>query len=218
MEKWRILLAVVLILGIFGLLLISPYGGFLRNSFSGVTGFFASKPSGQGFPITIKMVKESYYGHSFKLTNSSVILSGVYQLLKVGDQVFTLKNNQNTTIIFDDYVGSFEYTSDGIIKVSGQASYFEFGDLVSSSGKPFKVYLELVPTTIIAVPISEQKLVFTSAYGYIERYIGNKYAQIGLSNDKLEVDNFAGSLRSDGASLVLDGLASNIKGDNFTFV
>jgi len=220
--RWKVLLAIVLIVVIVGLLLTTKTGmdyfEFLRNRVGEFFSVMFRKPPGELFEVVLTTDREPFFGQSYKLTNSSFSCSGVYQSIRFGEHLINLKTLKKVYIELNDIKGTFEYTKEGVVKLSGDSTLIEIDDLTLSSSKPSKVEIEIVPLEFSLTNIVQDKITLFPVTGDIKRIINDKIDSVSLTNDKLEINNFHGELSLRDENIMLAGSTSSIVGDKFSFM
>ena len=183
-----------------------------------LTGFLTNQKSATSFTFTLTTQKESFFGQQYKLTNSSLDTTGIYQYLHIGNIYLESKQGKRITIALRNFNGNFEVSAGGSIILKGTATYAEIGDLAASPEKSLSVEMEILPTTYVLSSIQQNAINFAGISGTLERGSVNPDT-VNLANSKLTINYFAGSLsqKEDGTTVLL-GTASSIKGDNFSFV
>lgn len=232
--RWKGLLAAMLIILISALLLVTPIGqkytenirDFFANKVGSAISTLSSavlktKPSGT-FTVYLSASRESFYGQSYKISNSTFSVTGTGQSIRIGEQTLTSKANSETSINIKVTSGVLEMLGNGNVKVSGNSDYFEIDDYIFSSGKPVKIEIEINPSTFSLTPLSADKIVFGSVTGEIKRFKGEMGELVdtgSLRNSQLEIRSFSGYIKLDEqGSMILHGLTNNVKGDTFNFV
>jgi hypothetical protein len=227
---WKVLLSLMLIILISGVFLITPIGqkysesirGFFTKNVGSVISTFSTavlktKPSGY-FTVYLSASKESFYGQSFKVSNSTLSITGTYQNIRIGDQTLNSKSNKEANININNLNGVVEMMGNGNLRVSASSGYFEVGDYIFSSARPVKIEAEFTPSTFSLTPLVADKIVFSSVTGEIKR-LGELTNTASLSNSKLEIRSFNGYIKLElEGSMSLHGLSNNVKGDTFNFV
>lgn len=216
--KWKAILAVVVILGIVGLLYATDMGkgylDFIRSTVGNFISILAKTPQTSGFQVDVEANKKPFYGVSYRVANSSFEGSGVFQSMTISDLDMTLNSDKKVDVAAADFNGQFDYTSDGVVRLTGTASKVVVGDRSYSSAKPTKVSLELVPFSFLISNLNVAKMAFNGVLGSVKSSAGQ--AQLELS--KLEISNFIGNMSlSEDEKVKLGGTASSIVGDRFSF-
>ncbi len=221
------LIAVFVIIGIGAMLLRTESGmsyttqalEFLKvrvgNFVAGLTGKdIWSKESGH-FRIVLTADKSSFAEQSFQLTNSSLTVSGVVEsLLNIGS-VELHKRDMSINVEIKGAKGTFEYTSVGTVKFDGTVSSIDVDDNSYTSSKgDLKVSFEIVPVSFALDPLSQKKLVLSSATGSLVRLNedGSIKSSEELAGEELEINKFYGVLKLEGTNTILDGTAESVKG------
>lgn len=220
--RWKALLAVVLIVVIVGLLLTTKTGldyfEFLRNKVGEFFSVMFRKPPGELFEIVLTTSREPFFGQSYKVTNSSFSCSGVYQSIRFGEHVISQKTLKKVSIELKNIKGTFEYTKEGSIRLSGQSTFIEIDDLRLSSPRASRVEIEIVPLDFSLTNIDQDKITLFPVTGDIKRVINDKLDSVSLTNEKLEINDFRGELSFREGDMMLAGSASSIVGDKFSFM
>jgi len=228
---WKPIIAALLVIGIFGFFLTTEYGKSLFGSLGvnlggeglgglgGLTGFISQpRPSGPGFQMTLTTTKENLAGQKYHVTNVSVVMSGIYDPLKVGDQSFASKSGKELFVSVADFTGDIAFTENGTMTLSGTTDYMEIGDLTSASSNRVKVQMEVIPTTASVSGLNLNTIHFDSITGSIQRFGGSVPDTVALSGGKLDITLFDGTLSWDDKGVTLSGIADSVKGYNFSFV
>lgn len=226
---WKALLAIILILSIAGLLLFTDIGKNFVNSIRGniagfirgnIAGFFSKIFEGQpGEPFTIFLTanRESFYGQSYSMSNSTLICSGAYNYIRIDGRPVAHKIDKTVDLKVLEFNGNFEVTSTGSIKISGSSSVIEISDWIIS-GKPMDVELEITPSNFLLLGVSQEKITLVGVTGEIRRIHEGKFDQVSLSSDDLEIKNFMGNLGlSETGMISLNGATTSVKGKKFSF-
>lgn len=231
--NWRSLLTVFVILGIGFMLLTTEsgqkfavqaldfvkvrVGNFVSGLFSGTFNWnvFGQTPSGEQFLISLSVVKNSFYGQQYSVSNTSLDAGGVCESgVKIGN-IALHKGSMECNILAEDMKGTFEYTVAGTVKFSGDVSKLEIdsNSYTSSDGK-LKTSFEVLPSDFLLVGLSNRKITIPSATGSIQRLNpeGSIKSTEGLENEQLEISGFVGFIRLEGSNIKLQGLAVSVKG------
>jgi hypothetical protein len=220
--KWKPLVAVILILGIFGFFIASNFGqpliDSLRKGLGDFTGFFIKPSQKTLFSFSLETNKFSLYGLTpTRISNSTFSANGVYQFLKFGDQLISMKNKNEITIYVKNLRGTFSITTDGIVKIYGDSNYMEVDDMIFSSNANKKIEIEIMPNDFVLSNFVTDEFVMPSISGTAYRFAGDKTDTISFQNSKITIDEFVGNLEWRNGNSVISGLASLLKGDKFSF-
>ncbi len=98
--------------------------------------------------------------------------------------------------------------------MSGDSTIIYLDDSVYSSSTPIKVDLEVIPFKFILESLSQQKISLQSVSGTISRE-GRGLENLG--NTSIEISNFAGSLKLENGTTILNGIANSVKGTGFSW-
>jgi hypothetical protein len=219
-HHWKIWLTLILILGIVGLLLYTDAGKktlslFKIPQFKKIT----PTPTGAQFSITLNSNKEAFYSQMYTVTNSTFVANGICrQFIQINDLVLQ-KGETRCSVALAGFSGKVEYTSAGSVVASGESSSMFLDGSAYSSSKPIKVDLEVIPFTSTVDGLYKQKISLPSVSGSITRFKedGSIKSVVYLSNNSLEISNFAGSLNLENETAILSGIANSVKGTDFSW-
>lgn len=204
--KWKLLLAVLLIVGITALLVIGGTGIGVLDSLRNSVGNFVStafrwNSGAKQFYIILTTEKNMFYGSSYKVSNSTFQGVGTVKELKINKAPSPV--NQ-IDVSVEGMKGSLELTNENIIKVSADASKVVLNDLPILN---LNIYFEMTPSTFSLNQFNTDKLAFPSISGEMKAEGGwIRY----LSSSNIEIDGFKGSLSFEGSQATLEGLANKI--------
>jgi hypothetical protein len=219
-HHWKIWLTLILILGIVGLLLYTDAGKKTLSLFK-IPQFIKATPTPTGaqFSITLNSNTEAFYSQMYAVTNSTFVANGICrQFIELNDLVLQ-KGGTRCSIILGSLSGKVEYTNAGSVVASGESSSIVLDDSAYSSSKPIKVDLEVIPFTSVVDSLYKQKISLPSVSGTITRFKedGSIKSVVYLSNNSLEISNFAGSLKLENETAILSGIANSVKGTDFSW-
>lgn len=227
MVNWKALLAVFIAVGIVGLLFATDIGNKYAQFLGSKVGSFLSAilnmnlaGNGESFRILLAADKDAFYGQSYGVTNSSLRVAGICQSsITVGNTVMQI-GGQRCTVEAQKAQGKFEYTASGSIKFAGTAEGLVVNDYpFLSTGKSMDVSFEVIPQDGFSLSsFTQSSMQLSSVTGSVNSWKGDTQLSIdNLSNSAITVSNFNGNMNSDGTSVVLVGLASSVKGKDFSW-
>ncbi|MEM7825208.1 MAG: hypothetical protein QXO27_04520 [Candidatus Aenigmatarchaeota archaeon] len=212
--RWRFFLALIIIMGIIGLVIYSGLGKGLLGLKSGE--FAKTKESQQSFFIVLSAEKESFYGQIYNVANSTFIGSGLCQPIKLNE--LTLKKESTCDITMGDYSGVFEYSSIGSVKLIGQTNNLIIDGSTYSSPQPINILLEIVPSSFAIGGISGDKISMSSVVGEVKRLENDIVKSISyLKGELLNIDNFVGEIKLENGLVTLSGMTNSVKGNSFSW-
>lgn len=219
-HHWKIWLTLILVLGIVGLLLYTDAGKKTLSLFK-IPQFTKTVPATTGpqFSITLSSNKEAFYSQMYTVTNSTFTANGICkQFIEINDLVLQ-KGATRCNVILGGFSGKVEYTNAGSVVASGESSSIILDDSAYSSSKPIKIDLEVIPFTSMVDGVSKQKISLSSVSGSITRFKedGSVKSVVYLSNNSLEISNFAGSLGLENETAILTGMTNSVKGTDFSW-
>lgn len=216
--RWKILLAVLLILGMAGLLALTPQGqSFLAGigiDLSGVFTLFKPPISGNYFSFSLTLDKSLMNGMSFKLEDGSVRANGTYIDDVILGNSIREKKTKEGNVELSGFKGTV-YVTNTIKIVGDAASVAVEGEVTRSVDKMLKVQIEIYPNSYFVAPVTENKIQFSSIDGKLER-IGDGAIQ-PLKNDTIDISNFIGNVRLEDGLVILSGSTTQITGKTFSW-
>ena len=219
--KYKLVLAVVLVLAIVGLIFVTdlgqPIGNFLSGNLGGLTSLFTGGNKGPGFGINLKVNSESLYGQTFKISNSTIKLTGIPTVAKLNDQTLSFKEFQVVDMTIGNFKGNVVFNKDGSFGIVGETNYVEMDNFVFSSDKPKNIQLNVGSNSLSIDSFNSDKIALASASGSVDRVMNEKVDSASFDG-KLEVNYFVGSMKLTDNSAEFLGTASSVKGDKFSFV
>lgn len=214
--QWKILLAVLAVLALTSTVLFTQ-PDYAKLFVDKITGFFSSiiKPSVPevSFQIILTADKNSFYGQGYKVSNSTLMVSGVPVQMRVSDVVWKVEDDNRTDVVVD-FDGTFEITKTGSILVSGKSRYVKINDVMTSDQAD--VGIEIVPTEgFILGSLVQNRITLVSVNGEITRLDTGGVQP--LSGTSVDIDGFIGNMQLKDEKIVLSGLVNSVKGKNFNW-
>ncbi len=214
--RWKLWLTIFLIAGIAYLLFFSSatrqYTQFFRSKLGEFISIFQKKTEGKLFEISIRVNKESLGNLTLDFPNSTIVLSGEFYSLTIGEQKIANQNVEKVSL--KEFSGSLEKRGN-YFKIVGNCKNYEINDLIFFSEKFLKVEIEATPSEISLFNIKSSEIILLNANGEIKRIKDGVYDQITLKNSYVEIKNFEGSLTISGDELRMSGLTEHVKGKDF---
>lgn len=214
---WKALLAVLVVLALTSTVLFTK-PDYARLFADRISGFFSSiiKPITPevSFQIVLTADKNSFYGQSYKISNSTLMVSGTPVQMRVNDVLWNVKNDNRADVVVD-FDGTFGITKAGSITVSGKSRYVEINNLGTSDQAD--VSIEIVPTEgFVLSSLIQNKVSLSSVNGKISRQ--NPSSDLILEDASVEIEGFIGNMQLKDDKIILSGLvnAVKVKGVNWT--
>lgn len=212
--RWKAFLALIIILGIIGLITQADIGKKLLSNFK-IGGFIKTTPP-KTFSIVLNSEKESFYGQTYKVANATFNGEGICQTIKLNE--LRLERGLRCKIAIVDLTGQFEYASVGSIRINGVSSSINIDDTVYSSAQPIKIELEVIPFNFTLATLSENKISLASVSGEIKRIENDAIMSYSkLIRSSLDISNFVGKIELANGLVSLTGVASSVKGQDFSW-
>lgn len=213
---WKALLAVLAVLALTSTVLFTQ-PDYARLFADRISGFFSNiiKPITPevSFQIVLTADKNSFYGQSYKMSNSTLMVSGTPVQMAVENVLWNIKDDNRVDAIVD-FDGTFEITKAGSIVVSGKSRYVEINKMGTSD--QVDVNMEIVPTEGFTLSsLVQNKISLSSVNGEITRL--DTGGMQPLDGTSLEIDGFIGHMQLKDDKIVLSGLVNTVKGKNFNW-
>ena len=211
-HHWKFWLLLVFIVGIFGMLFYTNTLNFIK-----IGKFIETvNPPVQYFPIQLETSEDTFFSHSFSMTNTSINAKGICQTSVSVNDISVTRDGIMCDVILDGFNGNIDFSAGGNMIISGNADGMRIGDSSFSSGKSLNVYVEMIPTEFLLTDISMKSLSLPDANGKISKIKGGEAAVIGiLNNSPLEIDNFNGYLKLENGKMILTGETTSVKSQEF---
>ncbi|MDI6798870.1 MAG: hypothetical protein QMD12_02645 [Candidatus Aenigmarchaeota archaeon] len=227
--RWKLLLAVLVIV-ILGMLLTTQHGlnlaDFIKNKISETSSFIFGVQPKSAFPAILTVGlnnKNSFYGQSYKLSDSTFTTSSMFNSIKIDDGKISVPEKR-TDMIIRGFRGNFEITSFGSLKLTGESTYIKINMIEMTREKPYKVEVEALPfdcspSCSFQLEGLSSNIVFPSVTGEVKKLKadGSLDQLKRLENERLEIENFNGIFQLSDDSLILTGMTSQIRGEGFVF-
>ncbi len=214
-SNFKMFLALFLIAGIVGLL---AYGNKGDNAVSSVLGRFTNiGAGGDAFDLRLSTDATVLYGNSFALSGSDITISGVCNVVNIGELTIE-RENTRCTIQTSGYSGKFDYTPFGSIVLAGQSSAVKLDTYTYSSGKPVNFEVEIIPMGMFVTGISKSKLSMVAPFGEIAKFSNGELKGVSyLSGTPLDINNLNGNIELKDGVLTITGAATAVKSTEFTW-
>lgn len=215
--QWKVLLTVFVVLTLISTLLFSK-PDYAKLFVDRMSGFLSNiiKPSipEVSFQIILTADRNSFYEQSYKVYNSTLMVSGVPIQMKVGDVQWSIKNDNIVDVIVD-FDGTFEITKAGSVAVSGKSRYVEINNVGTSNQAD--VSIEIVPTEgFVLGGLVQKRITLSSVKGEITRVDTGGVQP--LSDTSVDIDSFIGNMQLKDDKIILNGFVNSVKvkGVNWT--
>lgn len=208
--NWKALVAVVVVLGILGLIALTEqgrnYAVFLGKGMGSLVGFVLKSSPGKPFSFGLSVKREAFYGQSFPLSDSSLKISGQGSSVKIGGNVWSLDSGEVEMEMTGK--GDFAINADGNVRLSVDAKTFK---LDGKSTNDVKVEAEIVPTEFSLSGIKKDGMNITSASGTILKVFDSTMVTANFTKSNLWVGNFFGTIEMDTQTASMSGTATSIE-------
>lgn len=215
-HHWKLLLSIILVVGIMGLLFYTDTGKETLDFFK-IGKFVETTPTNvEYFSIELDATEQTFYAQSYKVSNSTFIASGIcQQVIKIND-INLNRDGVLCKVTLNSLSGSFYYTEGGSTVTTGKVANMKIDDNLYSA-ENMEIRVEVIPNSLLLTGASEKTIVLQSATGKISKLRGDgSVATSGFpENDYLEISNFIGYVNLENGRVVLKGVASSVKAQEF---
>lgn len=211
-ESLKIILAVVIIIGLVGLLFGTEYGRKFLDLLklgagkivSGLSSLLKiSKPKTEGYlPMVLSAEKESFYGKEFTVTDSVLNAKGNCLELKINEAVISISECE---VSFSSGNGTLSYLN-GNVQGSLDATGIAINTL---SVEQAKIDFKITPTEFFFTGIKEEEISVFVKSGELKlsNPDGTPKCTIPLKNKITKISDFSGGLELKDDSAFLKGTA-----------
>lgn len=213
-HHFKILLALVLVVGILGLVLFKSGGNTL--SLFKVGKFTSTTPSTNvsSFLLELDAQKDAFYGLNIDISGTNFVGDGIcQQIIKLGD-ITVQKSGTRCNAEISMATGVFTYTQAGSIRITAKAESITIDGDIYSSNNPIYVDMEMIPFTFSLNPFTANNLPLSATNGDLTKFRDDLSvsATKNLRNESIGINNFMGSLKLEDGKAILFGSASSIQG------
>jgi len=221
MKKFKLVLGVIITLAIVGLIFFTdigqPVGDFITGQLGSVTSLITGGNKGPAFGVNMKVNRDALYGQTFKISNSTISLTGVPSYVNLNLQTVSLKEYQVVNMVIGNFKGNVVLNKDGSLSIVGETNYVEIDNFQFTSDKPKKIDMNIGSNSFSIDNFNSDKIVLSSASGSVDRIVDQKIDSASFTG-KVEMDNFAGGMRLTDTTAEFLGTATSVKGDKFSFM
>lgn len=221
--RWKALLTIIIVLMIASLMIMTEtgrkYTQFLREKVGAVISLVSKfgQPVGDGFEFILNTNMDAFVGQSYEVVNSSLAMSGVYNYIKIGNQLIELKEGKRVELFVDNMKGNFEITKAGSIKIAVDSNYVEIDDL-KFLGQT-RIEAEVIPDEFTLSDLTQNKITLSSVTGSIKRFYDGNEGQESLDGIKMEINRLSeGQLKLSNDKVTLEGSVVSIVTNKFTWI
>lgn len=193
--KWKLLLAVAIVLTFIGLLAFTEQGReytailgsgarSLANSLSSFVGNFI-KVGKENFELELLINKNAIYGQTFLVQSANFSVSGQVFYLKIDEKFWEVEGILDIAIIGE---GNVVIDKNGKVSFKGRAKNFKVNGFSVSD---VKLEFEIIPQTLLFEGKS-RKLNMTPVSGSIVKRVENVEFTSNISQATLSISDFSG--------------------------
>lgn len=221
--NWKLMLALIIIVGITGLLLFSSKGREFKDNYLGkyiktISGYFSkitgkittSSKINRTLPVNIKVTSSGLKGQEFNLAEGAFEAKLKYESVSVGGQNIRLKDKDVIEFNTESMTGTVIFDQNNIMTVSGEAGSVELSGMVFIPPEDdTKVSFNLVgsPSSFLIENLEHDKLVLSDVSGEL---ILSDWFPLKLENDKLDIFYLKGSIQLSGDYINIIGNVERI--------
>ena len=215
---FKLILALVLIMGIIGLIAYANTGGKFLQALK--IGKFSEVQQQQAEPFGIVLSTETtaLYGKSFSIASSPFSFEGICSTVKVGGLNIETEETRCSASA-DSFTGTFQYSPFGSVLFIGSANSVKVNANKYSSATPISFEFETIPTKFSVAGINVPTVSLVAPTGKIEKYgkDGSLKGIAFLSQSTLDINSLTGSVQLENGELKITGSATSVKSEEFTW-
>jgi len=220
---WRILLALVIIIGITGFLLFSKKGLEFKENYLGkylkTIGSYLSKLTGRFTPVVsvnrtlqlkITTSQESFKDVYFDLEEKPFEGTIKYDTVSVGGQKMRVKDSDVVDFQIESMNGEVSIDVNGKMTVSGSSASVELSDIIfvpEEGEKDVEFHLMGTPVSYYLSDIENYEISLTGISGSLKLA---DWQPLKLENDNLNILYFKGDISQDDDSVIISGMAEKV--------
>ena len=215
---FKIILALVLIVGIMGLIAYANTGQKFLQAFK--IGKFTDVQSStaEPFGMVLSTGVTALYGKSFAIASAPFSFDGVCSLVKVGGLKIETEETRCSASA-ESFTGTFQYSPFGSILFVGSANAVKVNDNKYSAATPISFEFEVIPTGFIVAGINGNAISLVTPSGKIEKYgkDGSLKAIAYLSQSTLDINSLVANAQLERGELKVTGTATSVKSEEFSW-
>jgi len=213
--KWKLLVAVAVVLAFLGLLFFTEQGrryaislGSSTRSFTSTVGNFIGSfvkvPSGNEFSFELNLNKEAIYGQSFSFSNAGFEASGRISSLKIDGKTWEIGEKVKVELVGS---GEISIGNDGKLSLKSDTNLLKLDSWKTSN---VKVEMEMIPESFSMNNAKADLINTTQASGNANKKLDDIEVKVEFDKANLKVENFLGTIELK-EKLKLSGTATNIE-------
>lgn len=213
----KLILALVLIVGIMGLIAYANSGQKFLEAFK-VGKFTEVQPTAEPFGISLTTGVTALYGKSFPIAGSPFSLEGVCSQVKVGGLKIETEETRCSASA-ESFTGTFQYSPFGSIVLVGSANEVKVNSNKYSAATPISFEFEVIPTGFSIAGLNAGTLSLIAPSGKIEKYgkDGSLKAVAYLSQSTLDLNSLVANAQLQRGELKITGTATSVKSEEFSW-
>lgn len=215
----KLILALVLIVGIMGLIAYANTGQKFMEAFK--LGRFANVQTtvqAEPFGVSLTTSATALYGKSFTITSAPFSFDGVCSLIKISG--LKIENEETRcSASADSFTGTFQYSPFGSIVFVGSADVVKVNGNKYSASTPISFEFEVIPAGFLVAGINADKISLVAPAGKIEKYgkDGSLKAVAYLSQSTLDINSLIANAQLEKGELKISGTATSVKSEEFSW-
>lgn len=216
---FKLILALVLIVGIMGLVAYANSGEKFLEAFK--IGKFANvqqPATAEPFSISMHTGTTALYGKSFSVVGGYFSFDGVCSLVMIGE--LTMESDETRcSVSVDGFTGTFQYSQYGSVMFTGSGDAVRMGSTKYSAATPVSFEFEVIPTGFTVSGINANSVSLIAPSGKIEKYAkdGSLKAVAFLSQNTLDINSLLANAQLENGELKVTGTATSVKSEEFSW-
>lgn len=215
---FKLILALVLIVGIMGLIGYANTGQKFLQAFK-IGKFTEVQPTqAEPFGISLTTGVTALYGKSFSIAGSPFSFEGVCSLVTVGGLKIETEETRCSASV-ESFTGTFQYSPFGSILFTGSADTIKVNANKYISQTAISFEFEVIPAGFVVAGINENSISLIAPSGKIEKYgkDGSLKSIAYLSQSTLDLNSLTASTQLENGELKITGTATSVKSEEFSW-
>lgn len=221
---WKVLLALVIVIGITGFLLFSERGVEFKEKYLGehlktigsylrrITGKFTPTASvNRTLEFKITTSQDNFKNVHFDLEEKPFEGILKYDSVSVGVQSINVKESDEVDFRVETMDGDISIDENGKMTVSGSSDSIELNEIIFSPGvgeEKVEFHLTGIPVSYVLSDVENYETIFTGISGSLR--LAN-WQPLKLDNDDLNIAYFKGEISQEDDSVIIHGMAEKVR-------
>ncbi len=221
--QWKVLLALVIVVGITGFLLFSKKGVEFKEKYlgkylttigsylRGITGKFTPTSVNRTLEFKITTSQESFKDVYFDFKEKPFEGTLKYDSVSIGGQSISIKDNDEIDFRVESMSGDVSINENGKMTVSGSSLSVELNDIIfvpRAGEEKVEFQLSGMPVSYSLSDVENYEMSFTGISGSLRL---SDWSPLKLDEDDLNIVYFKGEISQEDDSVRISGMAEKVR-------